>query len=55
MLDYLCSFIDQSNKIEQELIYYYAKYKKKLGLTDEVVEKMMNQIIETKNNRDNQF
>jgi len=45
MLKYFCEFIDHSRKLEEELKAYYFKTFEKMGLTEERLQQLMNDII----------
>lgn len=42
MLEYFGNFIDEAQKIDSELNFYYSKYTKKMGLTQEKIEELVN-------------
>ncbi|KAF9658947.1 hypothetical protein ABHQ57_00630 [Tenacibaculum sp. ZH5_bin.1] len=42
MLEYFGNFIDEAQKIDSELNFYYSKYTKKMGLTQEKTEELVN-------------
>lgn len=44
MLGYFCKFIDDSKEIDKELKSYYSAYTERLGLTDERIEELMDEM-----------
>jgi hypothetical protein len=52
MLKFLCDFIDKVRLIDTELKVYYRNYTLKLGLTDERIEGLMNEMKTTELERD---
>lgn len=46
MMKYFCDFIDDSKQLDNQLKVYYAKYTDKLGLTEERIELLMNEMKE---------
>ncbi|MCE3269428.1 MAG: hypothetical protein K0R49_1682 [Burkholderiales bacterium] len=46
MIKYFCDFIDNSKLADELLKTYYANYAYKLGLTEDKIEKLMNEMKE---------
>jgi hypothetical protein len=44
MIKYFCDFVDEIEEVDKELNNYYSKYTSKLGLTDERINEIMNEI-----------
>ncbi len=52
MINYFCDFISESQLLEAQLTKYYSNYTEKMGLTEERIEVIMNQIKEQELKRD---
>ncbi|MBK0404972.1 hypothetical protein I5M27_18450 [Adhaeribacter sp. BT258] len=46
MIKYFCDFIDDCQRIDRELKSYYSHYTTKMGLSDERIEQIMNEMKE---------
>ena len=44
MIELFCKFCDDSKKMEEQLKHYYKMYTDKLGITDEQITKIINDI-----------
>ncbi|SMP10461.1 hypothetical protein [Chryseobacterium profundimaris] len=51
MIEYFCDFIEESQHLDDQLKLYYKKYTDKLGITEERLEELMNQMKEEEINR----
>lgn len=46
MIEYFCDFIEKSQHLDDQLKLYYKNYTDKLGVTEERIEELMNQMKE---------
>lgn len=44
MLEYFCSFINNVEQIDEELNKYYSEYKFRLGITEEIIDKLVEEL-----------
>lgn len=41
MIEYFCKFIDEAKQLDGELAEYYESYRRRIGITDLMIEKIM--------------
>lgn len=51
MIKFFCDFTNKAQLINEELVQYYENYRLKLGLTEEAIAELMNEIILEESNR----
>lgn len=51
MLQFFCSFIDDSKEVDNELDNYYCHYTQKLGLTEERIQELIKTLKEEETER----
>ena len=55
MLEFFGNFIDQSKKIDSELQKYYVEYKIRMGVTEEKIEEIVNEMKQTELKREKNY